>query len=39
MAVSYSNSGAVLAVKAGVCVIIITGGLNSYGGNTGVSYD
>ena len=39
MAVSYSNSGAVLAVKAGVYAIIITGGLNGYGGNIGVSYN
>jgi hypothetical protein len=39
VAVSYSGSGVVLAVKAGVYVIIIIGGLDGYGGNTGVSYN
>jgi hypothetical protein len=39
VAVSYSGSGVVLVVKAGVYVIIITGSLDGYGGNIRVSYD
>jgi hypothetical protein len=39
VAVGYSGGGVVLAVKAGICVIIITGGLDGYSGNAGVSCD
>jgi hypothetical protein len=39
VAVGYSGGGAVPAVKAGVCAIVITGGSDGYGGNAGVSWD
>jgi hypothetical protein len=39
VAVSYSGGRAVLAVKAGVYAIIITGGSDGYGDNIGVSCD